>query len=171
LSKEYKDTAVRAAQILGLRVAGVDMLEGKDGPQVMEINSSPGLEGIETATKLDIADDIIEEIEHQVLFPEVDLRQRLTLSAGYGIAEFVVHNMPEMEDKTLREISLRKRNIQVISITRQKKPIPTPRAEEKIYSGDKLLCYGELRELRKLIPQQHPKPETRRLKKKTATKK
>ncbi|MGD2168113.1 MAG: RimK family alpha-L-glutamate ligase, partial [Gammaproteobacteria bacterium] len=48
LTDEYRETAVRAAQILGLRIAGVDMLEGKDGPQIMEVNSSPGLEGIET---------------------------------------------------------------------------------------------------------------------------
>ena len=47
LTDEYRETAIRAAQIMGLRVAGVDMLEGKDGPQVMEVNSSPGLEGIE----------------------------------------------------------------------------------------------------------------------------
>ena len=46
LDEKYCDTAVRAAQIMGLRIAGVDMLEGKDGPQIMELNSSPGLEGI-----------------------------------------------------------------------------------------------------------------------------
>ncbi len=55
LDDEYERTAVRAAQIMGLRVAGVDMLEGNDGPLVMEVNSSPGLEGIERATGLDIA--------------------------------------------------------------------------------------------------------------------
>ena len=42
LDSVYKETAIRAAQIVGLRIAGVDMLEGEDGPQVMEINSSPG---------------------------------------------------------------------------------------------------------------------------------
>ena len=47
--------ALRAAQIMGLRVAGVDMLESKDGPLVMEVNSSPGFEGLEAATGLDIA--------------------------------------------------------------------------------------------------------------------
>ena len=51
--------AIRAAQIMGLRVAGVDMLEGKDGPKLMEINSSPGLEGIEGATGIDVAGAII----------------------------------------------------------------------------------------------------------------
>jgi ribosomal protein S6--L-glutamate ligase len=46
LDDQYRETAIRAAQIMGLRVAGVDMLEGKTGPQIMEVNSSPGLEGI-----------------------------------------------------------------------------------------------------------------------------
>ena len=53
--KEAIDAAVRAAQIMGLHVCGVDMLEGAKGPQIMEVNSSPGLEGIEGATGLDIA--------------------------------------------------------------------------------------------------------------------
>ena len=43
LSSEYKDAAVRSAQIMGLKVAGVDMLEGADGPLVMEVNSSPAI--------------------------------------------------------------------------------------------------------------------------------
>lgn len=152
LSPEYETTAVRAAQIMGLDMAGVDMLEGHDGPQVMEINSSPGLEGIEGATKVDIAGQIIEQIEHQVLFPEVDLNQRLALSAGYGISDLLVHNIPELENKTLRESNLSGRNIQVISITRNRIVIPNPKGDVVILSGDKLLCYGELRELRSLIP-------------------
>ena len=53
LSDEYKETAIRASKIMGLGISGVDMLEGKNGPQIMEINSSPGLEGIEGCTKLD----------------------------------------------------------------------------------------------------------------------
>ncbi|MFT4798035.1 MAG: ribosomal protein S6--L-glutamate ligase, partial [Candidatus Azotimanducaceae bacterium] len=90
LDDEYKETAVRSAQILGLRVAGVDMLEGKDGPQVMEVNSSPGLEGIESSTGLDVAGAVIDYIAAQVDFPEIDLRQRLTVSKGYGVTEIYV---------------------------------------------------------------------------------
>ncbi|WP_372864492.1 RimK family alpha-L-glutamate ligase, partial [Spongiibacter sp.] len=78
LPEEYVQTAIRATQILGLQVAGVDMLEGKDGPQIMEVNSSPGLEGIEKCTGLDIAGAVIEYIAAQVDFPEIDVRQRLT---------------------------------------------------------------------------------------------
>jgi ribosomal protein S6--L-glutamate ligase len=55
LDPNYERTAVQAAQIMGLRIAGVDMLEGTDGPQIMEVNSSPGLEGIEGATRVDVA--------------------------------------------------------------------------------------------------------------------
>ena len=62
LDDRYREAAVRSAQIMGLRVAGVDMLEGKDGPQIMEVNSSPGLEGIETCTQLDIAGAIVDYI-------------------------------------------------------------------------------------------------------------
>ncbi len=56
-------TAVSAAQIIGLNVAGVDLLRSKHGPVVMEVNSSPGLEGIENATKKDIAGLVIEFLE------------------------------------------------------------------------------------------------------------
>ena len=63
ISKEERATAVRAAKVLGLNVAGVDMLRSNDGPVVMEVNSSPGLEGIETATGIDVAGKIIQVIE------------------------------------------------------------------------------------------------------------
>ena len=63
LTPEERSTAVRAANILGLNVAGVDILRSNHGPVVMEVNSSPGLQGIELATGKDIAGLIIEFIE------------------------------------------------------------------------------------------------------------
>src|SRR5439155_2270866 len=66
LPAEYRRTALAAARVLGLRVAGVDMLESKDGPMIMEVNSSPGLEGIQKTTGADVADSIIELLEHEV---------------------------------------------------------------------------------------------------------
>lgn len=63
ITPEERSTATRAARILGLNVAGVDMLRSNHGPVVMEVNSSPGLEGIETATGKDIAGMIIALIE------------------------------------------------------------------------------------------------------------
>ncbi|MDX1682974.1 MAG: hypothetical protein R3336_07640, partial [Phycisphaeraceae bacterium] len=56
-------TAVRAARTMGLNVAGVDLLRSNHGPVVMEVNSSPGLEGIETATGVDVAGKIIEYLQ------------------------------------------------------------------------------------------------------------
>ena len=63
LSKEEEETALRSSKLLDLSVSGVDMLQSKNGPLVMEVNSSPGLEGIEAATEVDIAGSIIEYIE------------------------------------------------------------------------------------------------------------
>lgn len=63
ISPEERATAVSAAKAMGLNVCGVDMLRSKRGPLVMEVNSSPGLEGIETITGIDIASKIIEFIE------------------------------------------------------------------------------------------------------------
>lgn len=66
ISPEERQTAVRAAKSMGLRVAGVDILRSRHGPVVMEVNSSPGLEGIERATKIDVASKVIEFIEKNV---------------------------------------------------------------------------------------------------------
>lgn len=63
ITPEERATAVRAAQIMGLNVAGVDILRSNHGPVVMEVNSSPGLEGIETYTGKDVAGSIIQFVE------------------------------------------------------------------------------------------------------------
>ena len=63
ITPEERKTAVRSARIMGLNVAGVDLLRSSRGPVVMEVNSSPGLEGIENATQKDVAGMIIEYIE------------------------------------------------------------------------------------------------------------
>jgi len=152
LDATYERTAIHAAQIMGLRVAGVDMLETKDGPQVLEVNSSPGLEGIEAATKIDVAGAIAEHLEEQAHFPELDLRQRLTLKSGYGVAEFPVSPNSELVGKTLRDSGLRERDVQVLSITRGSVVIPNPRGDREILAGDIVLCFGKHITLRGLIP-------------------
>lgn len=63
LTPEERSTAVRAAKAMGLRIAGVDLLRSNHGPVVMEVNSSPGLEGIEKYTEIDVAGKIINYIE------------------------------------------------------------------------------------------------------------
>ena len=66
LTTEEKYTAILAAKAVGLGIAGVDLLQSERGPLVLEVNSSPGLEGIEKTTKTDIAGKIIAYIERNV---------------------------------------------------------------------------------------------------------
>ncbi len=66
LSRKEKAAAIKAARVLSLSIAGVDMLQSKRGPLIIEVNSSPGLEGIEGATEVDIAGEIIQYIERNV---------------------------------------------------------------------------------------------------------
>lgn len=66
LSKDERHAALVAAQVMGLSIAGVDLLQSDRGPLVLEVNSSPGLEGIERATQKDIADKIITYVEKGV---------------------------------------------------------------------------------------------------------
>ena len=152
LDETYCDTAIRAAQIMGLRVAGVDMLEGKDGPQIMEVNSSPGLEGIERCTQLDIAGAIVDYIAAQVDFPEVDIRQRLTVSRGYGVSEIHIPEGSDYIGKTIAESGLRERDLNVLTLYRGTTVIPNPKSTRELEPGDRLLCFGKLELMRDLIP-------------------
>jgi ribosomal protein S6--L-glutamate ligase len=152
LSPDYEKTAIHAAQILGLRVAGVDMLEGGDGPKIMEVNSSPGLEGIEAATGVDVANAIIEHLEQSVLFPDLDIRQRLTLKSGYGVAEVPIARESALAGKQIRDTGLRGRDVLVLSIIRGSVSIPNPHGDQTILAGDRLLCFGKTLTLSTMIP-------------------
>jgi ribosomal protein S6--L-glutamate ligase len=162
LDAEYERTALHAAQILGLRVAGVDMLEAAGGPMVMEVNSSPGLEGIEAATDVDVAGCIVQHIEDEVLFPEIDIRQRLTLQSGYGVMEVPVDERSTLAGKTLRDSGLRDRDVIVLTIHRGSVSIPNPKGSREVLAGDTLLCFGKTLTLKSLVPaepRQRRRPE------------
>jgi ribosomal protein S6--L-glutamate ligase len=152
LEKAYERTAIRAAQIMGLRVAGVDMLEGTDGPQVMEINSSPGFEGIESATGVDVAGAVIDYVAAQVMFPELDVRQQLTVSQGYGVAEILIAADSELAGLTLAEARLRDRDIVVLNLERGGEVTSNPGGDRRLLGGDHLLCFGKLDAMRDLVP-------------------
>ena len=66
ITPEERSTAVRAAKTMGLNVAGVDILESREGPLIIEVNSSPGLRGIEAATGIDVAARIVAHAERLV---------------------------------------------------------------------------------------------------------
>ena len=152
LDENYRQTAIRAAQIMGLRVAGVDMLEGKDGPQVLEVNSSPGLEGIEKCTQLDVAGSIVDFIAGRVDFPEIDIRQRLTVSRGFGVTELHIPDGSEYIGKRIDETGLVEKDINVLTLTRGTSVIPNPKSSREFEIGDRILCFGKLESMRDLVP-------------------
>ncbi len=162
LEPEFARVAVHAAQVMGLRVAGVDMLEGRDGPVLLEVNSSPGLEAIEAATKVDVAGEIVRLIEEEVLFPEIDIRQRLTLQSGYGVIEVPIDDSSDLCGKTIDESGLRDRDVIVLTIQRGSVTIPNPKTTREIYSGDVLLCFGKTLTLKGLAPRRKRKRRRRR---------
>lgn len=152
LDPEYERTAVKAAQILNLHVAGVDMLEGKDGPVIMEVNSSPGLEGIEGATGVDIAGEIVKYLEEQIRFGNFDVRERLSLTKGYSVTEFTVEPNSAIAGKTVSDSGLRDRDIVVLRIVRGSDHIANPKGSRVILAGDALLCYGNKAALQSFLP-------------------
>ncbi len=153
LDEKYRETAVRAVQIMGLRVAGVDMLECNGGPQILEVNSSPGLEGIEKCTQLDVGGAIIDYVSAQVDFPEIDLRQRLTVSRGYGVTEIFIPEGSEYVGRTISDSGLREKDINVLTLYRGATAVPNPRSNRMLEAGDRLLCFGKLESMRCMIPE------------------
>ncbi|MEM7095072.1 MAG: RimK family alpha-L-glutamate ligase [Actinomycetota bacterium] len=152
LDAEMRDVALRAAQTMGLTVAGVDMLESDDGPLVMEVNSTPGLQGIEEATGLDVAGSIIDHIVTNVNLPDLDVRQRLSEASGYGVAEIPVDRGTDIDGVTLGQSGLRERDITVLVIENDFGVVPNPSSDRLLSAGDRLLCFGRLDEMRALVP-------------------
>ena len=70
ITEEERAIAIKSAKVIGLNVCGVDILRTHHGPVVMEVNSSPGLEGIEKATGMDVASQVIAYIEEHAIPPE-----------------------------------------------------------------------------------------------------
>ncbi|WOO43444.1 RimK family alpha-L-glutamate ligase [Rubellicoccus peritrichatus] len=163
LQPEYARAAVSAAQIMGLHICGVDMLEGANGPQVMEVNSSPGLEGIEGATGLDVAGAIIDYIADQVKFPEIDIRQRLTVSQGYGVADINIPVGSKFVGMSIDKTGLREQDVVVLTLRRGGEVISNPKGSRVLKADDSLLCYGKSEHMKALIPDR-PRKRRRKLK-------
>jgi len=118
----------------------------------MEVNSSPGLEGIEKCTQLDIAGAIIDYIAGRVDFPEIDIRQRLTVSRGYGVTELYIPQGSHYEGRQIAECGFDEKDINVLTLTRDASVIPNPRKSRVLESGDRILCFGRLEYMRELVP-------------------
>ena len=82
----------------------------------------------------------------------MDVRQRLTVSHGYGVAELSVPEGSHYIGKSIQESGLRERDINVLSLLRGATVIPNPRAARLLEAHDRLLCFGKLDAMRELTP-------------------
>ena len=146
ISEEYAEVACRAARVLGLNVAGVDLLEGNDGPLVLEVNSSPGLEGIEKASGVNVAGAIIDYVISESGFSEVNVDQLLKTIPGQGVLSVHLRNHPHLIGSPIGEIF--KVEIPVFALSRAGDLIWNPDPEVQLRFGDSLICYGDLEQLR-----------------------
>jgi ribosomal protein S6--L-glutamate ligase len=149
ISDEYAEVACRAARVLGLNVAGVDLLEGNDGPLVLEVNSSPGLEGIEKASGVNVAGAIIDYVISESDFNEVNVDQLLKTIPGQGVLSVHLRNHPHLIGSPISEIF--KEEMPVFALSRAGDLIWNPDPDIQLRFRDSLICYGDLEQLRASI--------------------
>ncbi len=159
LSSSYETVALRAAEIMGLEVAGVDMLEGKDGPQVMEVNSSPGLEGIEGASQIDVASAMIRHLETVVDEGAVGpvLSERAVVSHGLLLGELSIGD--KLSGKRIGDVI--PDGVRVLSLIRRGRANEAPERSAVLAAGDVLVLYGPPLRLRALGAPITPQPTAR----------
>ena len=150
LPEGYAEAACRAARLLGLNIAGVDLLEGKDGPLVLEVNSSPGLEGIEKASGVNVAGAIIDYVMEDTAFSEVDIGQLLRTVPGSGVLSLQLRNHPKMVGQRLSDVFA---SVPVFALSRGNHLVWNPDPDLQLRYDDVLVCYGELTELRSSLRQ------------------
>jgi len=148
LPPEYEEAACRAARVLGLNIAGVDLLEGRDGPLVLEVNSSPGLEGIEKASGVNVAAHIVEYAMEETAFSDVDLDQLLRTVPGEGVLSLQLRNHPKLVGQRIEQLFKPGANIPVFALSRENQLIWNPTQEIQLRYNDIIICYGDLSELR-----------------------
>jgi len=148
LPPEYEEAACRAARVLGLNIAGVDLLEGRDGPLVLEVNSSPGLEGIEKASGVNVAAHIVDYAMEETAFSDVDLDQLLRTVPGEGVLSLQLRNHPKLVGQRIEQLFKPGAKIPVFALSRENQLIWNPTQELQLRYNDIIICYGDLSELR-----------------------
>jgi ribosomal protein S6--L-glutamate ligase len=151
LPEEYAEAACRAARVLGLNVAGVDLLEGDNGPLVLEVNSSPGLEGIEKASGVNVAGAIIDYVVSESDFSDVNVDQLLRTIPGRGVVSVHMRNHPHLIGHPISDLF--KGDIPVFALSRAGDLIWNPEPDLQLRFRDSLICYGDLAELREKFKQ------------------
>ena len=153
LPEDFEEVARRAARVLGLHIAGVDLLESDQGPLVLEVNSSPGLEGIEKASGVNVAGEIIDFVISEASFSEVDLDQLMRTVPGQGVLSLQIRNHPNLVGKRLSDLFKTSQTVPVFALSRDSSLIWNPDSELQLRYADILICYGELTELRSSLKQ------------------
>lgn len=149
LPEDYAEMACRAARVLGLNVAGVDLLEGNTGPLVLEVNSSPGLEGIEKASGVNVAGAIIDYVISESDFSEVNVDQLLRTIPGHGVLSVHLRNHPKLIGKPIEDLF--KGDVPIFALSRAGDLIWNPEPDMQLRFHDTVICYGDLEELRAAI--------------------
>ena len=151
LDEEYINAARRASRVLGLNIAGVDLLEGADGPLVLEVNSSPGLQGIETASGVNVAGEIIDFLISDVDFAGVDVGQLLRTNLDQGVLSLHIKQHPRLVGRSIRELFSLGNEIPVFALARGSNLLWNPNHEIQLRFDDVLICYGEFKALRQAL--------------------
>jgi len=144
LPTDYARIACKAARLLGLDIAGVDLLESARGPLLLEVNSSPGLEGIEKATGINVAGHIMSHVVESHAFAPIDLNQLLSNKEGYGTLSLKVRKYPELIGRALGDLMTQDDDGSVAAIGRAGAHIWNPSPEITLREADEIIFYGEL---------------------------
>ncbi|MAI09331.1 MAG: 30S ribosomal protein S6--L-glutamate ligase [Euryarchaeota archaeon] len=149
LPKEFADVARRAARVLGLNVAGVDLLEGNDGPMVLEVNSSPGLQGIEMASGVNVAGAIVDHAMREAGYGDVEIDGLLRMLPDEGVVTLQVRRHPALIGRSLSDVF--HGEIETFAIARNSHMIWNPGPDTHLRFDDLILCAGPRNSLRNSI--------------------
>ncbi|MBN17599.1 MAG: 30S ribosomal protein S6--L-glutamate ligase [Euryarchaeota archaeon] len=144
LPDDYARIACKAARLLGLEVAGVDLLESSRGPLLLEVNSSPGLEGIEKASGVNVAGHIIQHVVESHTYSPVDLGQLLSNKEGHGTLAIRVRKYPELVGRKLGDLITLDDDGMVAAVSRAGAHIWNPSNDMVLREADEIVFYGEL---------------------------
>ncbi len=144
LPEDFARIARKAARLLDLDIAGVDLLESNRGPLLLEVNSSPGLEGIEKATGVNVAGHIVNHIIDAHAFTNVDLNQLLTTKEGNGTLSLKIRRYPELVGKRLGDLIVYDDDATIVAVSRAGAHVWQPDDNLILREADELIFYGIL---------------------------
>ena len=151
LPNDYARIACKAARLLGLDVAGVDLLESARGPLLLEVNSSPGLEGIEKATGINVAGHIMAHVVETHAFTPIDMNQLLSNKEGHGTLSLKVRRYPELVGRRLGDLMTFDDDGTIVAIGRAGAHIWNPAGDLVLREADELIFYGAIEVLHQRI--------------------